>query len=169
MQCFWLVKPLGLIYVVLYQFIYLIIACNVNVYINSSHNNANFANFDVPPYIVSSFVCDALKSCMLCRFQNKCCMIIHVLYIKIFTCHITFIVLHQDFHFCCIVFSHLYSVNTTLCYINTTNLCCIKICQRLNWYCLCKSHQIVFSGVVRKFFIPQLLTIGKKFYPPPLL
>ena len=109
--------------------------------IYSCHVLYVICQLDAPPYIVSSFVCDVPKSCMLYRFQYKWCVIVHVLYVKICSCHITFIVLHQDFHFCCIVFSHLYSVNTTLCYINTTNLCCIKICQQFNWYCLRESHQ----------------------------
>ena len=49
--------------------------------------------------------------------------------------------LHQDFHFCCIVFFHLCCINANLCGINTklccinlTNLCCIKICQQFHFF-----------------------------------
>ena len=38
--------------------------------------------------------------------------------------------LHQDFHFCCIVFSLLCCINKNICCIITTNVCCIKICQQ---------------------------------------
>ena len=41
--------------------------------------------------------------------------------------------LHQDFHFCCIVFSHFCFINKNLCCINTRNLCCIKICQQFHF------------------------------------
>ena len=43
----------------------------------------------------------------LCQFQ--------------FMLHHYSFMLHQDFHFGCIVFSHLYCINTNLCCINTTN------------------------------------------------
>ena len=45
--------------------------------------------------------------------------------------------LHQDFDFCCFVFSHLGC-------INTTNLCWIKICQLFPF---CITHHIKLQGV----------------------
>ena len=41
---------------------------------------------------------------------------------------------HKDFHFCCIVFSHLCCMNTNLCSISTTNSCYIKICQQFHFF-----------------------------------
>ena len=54
-----------------------------------------------------------------------------------YTLHHYSFMLHQDFQFCCIVFSH-------LCCFNTTNLCCIKICPQFHFF----DHPIQWEVVI---------------------
>ena len=85
---------------------------------------------------------------------NTCCMIIHILYVKICTCCITIhLCCTNIFIFCCIVFSHLCCINTNICCINTTdlccintkNLCCIKICQRFHTFSIILEKTALFT------------------------
>ena len=95
-------------------------------------------------YIVLSFVFDMLK--FLHAMSISCCMTIDVSVVKICTCCITYsFMLHQDFHFWCIAFSHFCCNNNKKSYcINTTNLCCMKICQLFQFF----DHSIQWEAII---------------------